>query len=75
MVLHNMAAITTTADVEWLRIKDAVRISSIGRSTLYGMMNEGSIKVRRVRRPGNVKGIVLISAESLRDFIENSDAE
>ena len=67
-------AITTTNDVEWLRVKDAVRLSSIGRSTLYELMKDGLIKARRVRRPGCVKGIVLISSESLRQFIENSDA-
>jgi hypothetical protein len=67
-------AITTTADVEWLRIKDAVRTTSIGRSTLYELMKDGLIKARRVRRPGCIKGIVLISAESLRELIENSDA-
>ncbi|MDA0814010.1 MAG: hypothetical protein O3C21_16670 [Verrucomicrobia bacterium] len=69
-----MTETTTDSDVEWLRIKRAVHMSSIGRSTLYELMNDGLIKSRRIRRPGNTKGIVLISAESLRQFIENSDA-
>lgn len=55
----------------WLRIPEAVRTRGIGRSTIYLLIREGKIKSRVVKaRRDNVRGIRLISADSLDAFIE-----
>jgi hypothetical protein len=56
---------------EWLRIHDAIRISGIGRSTLYGIISSGAIKSVLLRKRGCQRGIRLISADSLRAYIES----
>jgi hypothetical protein len=56
---------------EWLRLPDAIRVSGIGRSTLYQLLGDGSIKSVVLRKRGNQRGIRLISADSLRAYIES----
>lgn len=59
----------------WLRIPEAVRTRGIGRSTIYLLIREGKIKSRVVKaRRDNVRGIRLISADSLDAFIEQAGA-
>jgi hypothetical protein len=55
---------------EWLRIKEAVRFSGLGRSTLYGFIADGTLKSVCVRKRGNIRGIRLIAVGELRRFIE-----
>lgn len=57
--------------VEWLRIAEATRTRGIGRSSLYEMITSGAIKSAVVKKRGNIRGIRLISADSLDAFIEN----
>jgi hypothetical protein len=64
----------TSAKPEWLRIPEAVRIFGIGRSTLYVLISEGKVKSRSLRRRGAIKGIRLISYDSLAAFIEGQPA-
>jgi len=55
----------------WLRMQEAVRTRGIGRSTLYELMAEQKIKSRLVKpRRDSIRGIRLISADSLDEFIE-----
>lgn len=55
----------------WLRIGDAVRTRGIGRSTLYELIGAGRIKTRLVKaRRDSIRGIRLISADSLDAYIE-----
>ncbi len=65
---------THTASVgimpHFLRTKDAVRLFSVGKSTLAEWIAKGVIKSHIVRRRGNVSGMRLISTDSLRAFIE-----
>jgi hypothetical protein len=60
---------------EWLRIPDATRISGIGRSTLYQLIADGAIKSVALRKRGCQRGIRLISADSLRAYIESFATE
>jgi len=57
---------------EWVRVKEAVRISGIGRSTLYSMMSDGRLKSACIRKRHCVRGIRLINVASLRSLIESS---
>lgn len=55
---------------EFVKLADATKIFSIGKTTLSQWIASGWIKSHLVRRPGNVSGIRLISTASLREFIE-----
>ena len=44
-------------------INDAVRVSGLGRTTLYGLISKGEIKVRKVGAR------TLVPADSLRAFL------
>ena len=57
---------------EWLRPKDACLRFSISRSWLYERLAEGQIKSTCIRRRGAVRGVRLISRDSLAEFIEAS---
>ena len=54
---------------EWLRIPDAIRLSGLGRSTIYNILGSGSIKSVVVRKRGCQRGIRLVSADSLLAYI------
>jgi len=56
---------------EWLRIPEAKRIFGIGRSTLYVLIGSGKVKSCSLRRRGTMRGIRLISYDSLAAFIRN----
>jgi predicted DNA-binding transcriptional regulator AlpA len=60
-----------TATPEYLRVPEAIRLSGIGRSTLYSLIANGSIASRLIKTsPHNIGGLRLISTTSLRAFIE-----
>ncbi|MBE2287900.1 MAG: helix-turn-helix domain-containing protein [Prosthecobacter sp.] len=65
------STIVTTTPLEWITIKEASRLFSIGRSSLYSLMGERKIKSTCLRIRGNQRGKRLISAESLRLFLES----
>ena len=55
---------------EWLRVNEALRRAKFGRTTLYGLIREGKLKTACLRKRGNIRGIRLISADSLMQLIE-----
>jgi len=59
---------------QWLRIPDAVRVSGLCRSSLYGLMREGRIRSVCLRPSDGLKGVRLINAESLNHYIESQEA-
>lgn len=54
----------------WLRVDDAVRYSGISRSLLYELLKDGHVESRVLRRRGCLRGIRLISLDSLDRFIK-----
>ena len=54
---------------EWVRIPDAVRLSGIGRSRLYVLIDAGEIRSVCLRGRQRVRGIRLIHVGSLNDYI------
>jgi hypothetical protein len=56
---------------EWLRPSDVRPIFGIGRSTLYALLQEGKVRSICLRREGRLGGMRLVSAASLREFIES----
>ena len=63
--------IVTTAPLEWISIKEASRLFSISRSSLYTIIGTKKIKSICLRIRGQQRGKRLISAESLRIFLES----
>jgi hypothetical protein len=57
---------------EWLRVPDAVRIFGVCRSSLYELITNGAVKSTALRKRGAVRGIRLISFDSLAAYIENA---
>lgn len=72
MKIHPSPPIITSAAIEWLSPRQATKLFGIGRSSLYILIASGAVKSRSVRLQGNIRGKRLISAESLRLFLENS---
>lgn len=59
---------------EWLRVPEAVRIFGLSRSALYVLIAAGTIKSTALKKRGVLRGIRLISFDSLAAFIESSCA-
>jgi hypothetical protein len=55
---------------EWIRIAEAVRLFSISRSKLYELIAAGKIKSFCLRERNKVKGIRLISFDSMSAFLD-----
>jgi hypothetical protein len=62
------------ADPEYIRPAEAPRFG-ISRSTTYNWIADGIIKSVVVRRPGNTRGVRLISVSSLRACMEGSPSK
>ena len=56
---------------EWLRIDAAVRLFGISRSKIYELIADRKIKSFCLRERNKIKGIRLISYDSLSEFLEN----
>jgi hypothetical protein len=60
---------------EWLRLPDAIRFSGIGRSRLYQLIDGGKIRSVCLRDRQKVRGIRLVSAKSLSDYISSFEGD
>ena len=57
---------------EWLRVSDAVRTFGISRSSLYELISAGEIKSTALRKRGAMRGIRIISFDSLAEYCERA---
>ncbi len=55
---------------EWIRVPEAVRVSGMSRSSLYELIASGKIKSFSNRQRGAIRGIRLISYDSLMGYLE-----
>jgi hypothetical protein len=60
---------------EWLRIDAAVRLFGLSRTKLYELIADRKIKSFCLRERNKIKGIRLISFDSLSEFLENEARE
>jgi hypothetical protein len=56
---------------EWVRVPAACQLSGMGRSLLYQHLKAGRIKSVCLRQRNKVRGIRLVSTDSIREFIES----
>jgi hypothetical protein len=54
---------------QWLRIRDAERAFGLCRSSLYSLLRAGKIRSVCLRPSNGMKGVRLLHAESLNNFI------
>jgi hypothetical protein len=59
------------AKPEWLRIPEVARLFGIRRSMLYELITSGKVKSCSLRRRGAMRGIRLISYDSLVAYLES----
>lgn len=55
---------------EWLRIPNAVKIFGISRTKLYELISARRIKSVSLRERGQVRGVRLLSYDSLMEYLE-----
>jgi hypothetical protein len=70
---HALVA-SSLADAEWLRPpapRGRCRLTGLSRSTLIQLGERGLIKLIRLRKPGALKGVVLIEKESLLAYLRS----
>ncbi len=60
---------------EWLRVPDAVRVFGISRSALYELIAAGTIKSTALKKRNAVRGIRIISFDSLADYCERAASD
>ena len=57
---------------EWVRVPEAVRLFGLSRSAVYDLITAGTIKSTALKKRGAIRGIRLVSFDSLAAFIEAS---
>jgi sugar-specific transcriptional regulator TrmB len=60
----------TSLKPEWIRVPEAVRVSGISRSQIYELIKSQEIRSFALKERGAMKGIRLISYDSLMQYIE-----
>gem|GEM_PF-6802533 len=61
---------------EWIRVADAIRLFSIGRSSLFTLIRQKRVASKVLKTsPHNISGLRLISVDSLRALIHESAEE
>ena len=63
---------STLADAEWLRLpppRGRDRLTGLSRTSLIELGDRGAINLVRVRKPGALRGIVLIEKASLLGYL------
>jgi hypothetical protein len=64
-------AIIEKPNPEWLRIAEACEFARVSKPVIYDWMNKGWIKNVSLRQRGQIKGVRLVSFDSLRAFLES----
>ena len=70
MKQNYFTTLPTARSPEWFRVNEAVAFSRISRPKIYQIIKTGKLKTVSLREPGQMKGTRLISADSLRAFLE-----
>jgi hypothetical protein len=63
----------TLRDAEWIRPPlpgSRCPLSSLSRTTLIELGDAGKIVMKRIRKPGATRGIIIINKQSLLDYLD-----
>lgn len=75
---QNSFVLAPLSDAEWIRLpppRGRCRLSGLSRTSLLQLGASGKIILKRLRRPGATKGIVIIQKQSLLDFLASLPVE
>jgi hypothetical protein len=65
---------TSLRDAEWLRLPlpgARCPLTGLSRTTLLELGDRGDIVVKRIRKPGATRGIVIVNKQSLLSYLQN----
>src|SRR5690242_6073840 len=70
----SLRAVESFTDAEWVRLpppRGRDRLNGLSRTTLIELGHRGAIRLVRLRKPGALRGIVLVNRRSLLDYISS----
>lgn len=70
-----MNAASESIKPEWVRLKTAEKIFDLSESYLKKLIQENKIKSRLLKDRGQIRGVRLISYDSLNSYIEEAARE
>ena len=64
---------TSFIEPEFLRVKDVEKMFGLKRGKLYALIREGAVISKSLRTRGTIRGVRLVSVDSLRDYINSQE--
>ena len=58
---------------EFLRVKDVEKMFGLKRGKLYVLIREGAVISKSLRTRGTIRGVRLVSVDSLRNYINSQE--
>ena len=70
-MLKSELTLIDSADLQprWFRVEDVIHYSTIPRTTVYELINNGTLRTACLKKKGNKNGIRLVEKSSLDEFI------
>ncbi|MEY2510106.1 MAG: hypothetical protein QOE26_869 [Verrucomicrobiota bacterium] len=65
----NITTSEVSAEPEFANLPNAQRLMGLSRTRLYGLEAEGVVRFIRIRKPGNIRGRVLVDLASVRRYL------
>ena len=62
---------TSFIEPEFLRVKDVEKMFGLKRGKLYPLIREGAVISKSLRTRGTIRGVRLVSVDSLRNYINS----
>jgi len=62
---------TSFIEPEFLRVKDVEKMFGLKRGKLYALIREGAVISKSLRTRGTIRGVRLVSVDSLRNYINS----
>lgn len=69
---RDAASTPHTSPVEWQRVPEICRCFGLKRSKVYELISRGVLKSASLRQKGSLRGIRIVSCDSVRTLLESS---
>jgi len=64
---------TSFIEPEFLRVKGVEKMFGLKRGKLYALIREGAVISKSLRTRGTIRGVRLVSVDSLRNYINSQE--